>query len=241
MFAKHPFQNVFFNQNQMSLRKFLLLFCLIIEVTLSQSQTNKFDFGINAGAGLVNLRGSETFNEKQNSMIGYTGEFFFQYNFKKIISIHTGIAGELKGSSSKIMLTDQYGNPVDEIKLKTNLFYVTLPVLIRANFGKKNFFFAEAGAYTAYLINNSTSDPSGIQITNYVPLKDLDFGISCGLGFSIPIKSKSAFSMEIRYSLGLYDINANAISSYYEIIKTNSLLMMLAYSRKFGFRDKEGN
>lgn len=210
--------------------------CLILEVTHIQSQTNKFDFGMSGGVGLVNLRGSDTFNERQQSMLGYTGSFFFQFNLKRVISIHTGISGELKGTSTEIVLTDHTGKPLDEIKLKTNLYYVSIPFLIRANFGKKNYFFINAGGYTAYLLNNSTSDQSGTKATNFYPLKDFDFGISSGLGISLPLNSKSAFSSEIRYNLGLYDVY-EGLASNIAPIKTNSLILLVSYNRKFGFRE----
>jgi len=217
----------------MNIKKLLLYICIIVVTLTGFGQTNKVDFGIEGGAGLINLRGSENFNENQDPSIGYSGGVFFRYNFKKIISLHCGLSAETKGTSTTIVLTDQFGNPIGEFNQKTNLFYLSLPILMRASFGEKNIFFINGGGYLGYLLSENSSQTTGIGMKS--PFKEFDYGISCGLGFTIPIQAKDAFSLEIRYNLGLNDIN-NTNSTSDGIIKTNSMILLLSYAHKFGFR-----
>lgn len=49
----------------MNLQKFLLFISLFFKASLSYSQGNKYDIGMQAGVGMVNLRGAESFNEEQ--------------------------------------------------------------------------------------------------------------------------------------------------------------------------------
>jgi len=215
----------------------LIVIVFLLSVKIAFTQTNRTDLGFEGGLGVIYLRGSDAVVKYQQPAIGFCGGLFFQFNFKRIFSIRTCILSEKKGSATDLILTDSYGRTVQDLKLKTNLYYVTLPVLIRATFGKKSKFFLNGGPYIGYLIWQPSEVSLGVTLSNTAPLKKFDMGITTGLGFSIPIKSKSAFSIEIRHNLGLYNINP-VLSSNNETIKTNSANLILSYTRKLGFRNK---
>jgi hypothetical protein len=224
----------------MNKKQTFLCACLILLVNITYSQTNRFDLGFEGGLGRTSLRGTEQFNEFYKPTLGFTAGFFLQYNFKKIISIRTGISGEKKGSVTKpIALTDAYGKPISEIKLTTTLYYATLPVLFRATFGTKYRFFLNAGPYFGYLVYQPTPQSSGLTLGGSAPLKKIDMGISSGFGFSIPIKTKAALSIEIRHNQGLYDISPNTNANH-ETIKTTASYLLLSYTLKIGQRTKAG-
>ena len=221
----------------MNRKQSVLFICLMLAVTTAFSQTNKIDLGAEVGAGRVYLRGNETFNATYKSTIGFNGGFFLQYNFKKNISIRTGISGETKGASVTWELTDHTGKPTTEVKLLTILYYATLPVLIRATFGEKFKFFINGGPYAGYLVMQPDVQSLVMSLGNHTPLKKFDMGLASGLGFSIPIKEKAAFSLEVRHNLGLYNISTlQHIDNY--TLKTNSTNLIVSFTRKLGLRTK---
>lgn len=140
--------------------------------------------------------------------------------------------------------TDISGNPLGKITItiNTNFDYLTLPILVRATFGKKVQFFLNAGPYFGYLIKQTfvskgtnfpttTSDNTSLD-------KRFDTGISTGLGISVPIKTKFAFSFEIRNNLGLFNVSAVPVANN-GTIKTNSTNFLLGFTYKLGQRTLE--
>src|ERR1041385_5490376 len=73
---------------------------------------NKVDAGIQSGPSIIFIRGDRVLSQFQKPALSYSGGISFQYNFSKIIQIHTEINYERKGSLEKtpFYLTDQYGN-----------------------------------------------------------------------------------------------------------------------------------
>lgn len=218
-----------------------LFFGLLLLTVLGTTygQTNKFDIGVEGSPSLIFLRGNDIIDNLHKPTIGFSGGLFFQYNFKKVVSLRTNIAFERKGSVLTSQTTDINGNPLGEITTNTNFDYLTLPVLVRATFGKKVQFFVNAGPYFGYLIKQTfiskgdnipttTSDNTSLD-------KRFDTGISSGIGLSVPIKTKFAFSFEVRNNLGLYNVSAVPVVNN-GTIKTNSTNFLLGFTYKLGQR-----
>jgi len=209
---------------------------ILLSINTTLSQTNKIDIGFESAVGVAYITGSDRAKNDYKATYGiYTG-FFAQFNFNKVLSIRTGIGAETKGFSAKLVLTDPYGNPAGKYRPRIGLNYLTVPVLLRATFGKTSPFFFNCGPYISYLLKQ----PSYLQKITFnqiVPYRKYDFGISTGVGFSIPIKTKAAISFEIRQNFGLYNINSTLFYSDDETINTNSTLALLSFSRKLGFRN----
>lgn len=216
---------------------FGLLLLTICRTTYGQ--VNKFDIGVEAGPSLIFLRGNDFIDNNHKPTIGFTGGLFFQYNFKKIVSLRTNIAYERKGSVLTAQATDINGNPFGEITINTNFDYLTLPILVRATFGKKVQFFVNAGPYFGYLIKQTfVSKGDNIPTTtsdNTSLDKRFDTGVSTGLGLSVPIKTKFAFSFEIRNNLGLYNTSAVPVANN-GTVKTNSTNFLFGFTYKLGQR-----
>jgi len=220
---------------------FFGLFLLTVLGT-TYGQTNKFDVGVEGSPSLIFLRGNDIIDNLHKPTIGFSGGLFFQYNFKKVVSLRTNIAFERKGSVLSSQTTDINGDPLGEITTNTNFDYLTLPILVRATFGKKVQFFVNAGPYFGYLIKQifvskgdniptTTSDNTSLD-------KRFDTGISTGLGLSIPIKTKFAFSFEVRNNLGLYNVSAVPVANN-GTIKTNSTNFLLGFTYKLGQRTSD--
>jgi hypothetical protein len=216
---------------------FGLLILTVGEITYGQ--TNKFDIGVEGSPSLIFLRGNDFIDNNHKPTIGFSGGLFFQFNFKKVVSLRTNIAFERKGSVLTSQTTDMYGNPLGEITTNTNFDYLTLPILVRATFGKKVQYFVNAGPYFGYLIKQTfVSKGDNIPTTtsdNTSLDKRFDTGISIGLGLSVPIKSKFAFSFELRNNLGLYNVSAVPVGNN-GTVKTNSTNFLLGFTCKLGQR-----
>jgi hypothetical protein len=220
---------------------FFGLFLLTVLGT-TYGQTNKFDVGVEGSPSLIFLRGNDIIDNLHKPTIGFSGGLFFQYNFKKVVSLRTNIAFERKGSVLSSQTTDINGNPLGEITTNTNFDYLTLPILVRATFGKKVQFFVNAGPYFGYLIKQTfVSKGDNIPTTtsdNTSLDKRFDTGISTGLGLSVPIKTKFAFSFEVRNNLGLYNVSAVPFANN-GTIKTNSTNFLLGFTYKLGQRTSD--
>ena len=218
-----------------------IFFGLLLQTVLGTTygQTNKFDVGAEGGPSLIFLRGNNLIDKNHKPAMGFSGGLFFQYNFKKVVSLRTSIAFERKGSVFTEQSTDINGNPLGEINTNTNFDYLTFPILLRATFGKKVQYFINAGPYFGYLIKQtSVSKGNNIPTTtidNTLLDKRFDLGISAGLGLSLPIKTKFAFSFEARNNLGLYNISDIPVVNN-EALKTNSTNFLLGFTYKLGQR-----
>ena len=217
-----------------------LLFLTIGETSFGQ--TNKFDIGVEGSPTITFLRGNAFIDKYHKPTMGFAGGLSFQYNFKKIISLRTNIAFERKGSVLTSQTTDIIGNPLGEKTTNTNFDYLTFPILIRATFGKKILYFVNAGPYFGYLIKQTfvSKDDNIPTITsdNTSLDKRFDTGISTGLGLSVPIKTKFAFSFEVRNNIGLYNVSAVPVANN-GTIKTNSTNFLLGFTYKLGQRTSD--
>lgn len=205
-------------------------------------QTNKFDLGVEGGPSLIFLRGNSTIDNFHKPTMGFSGALFYQFNFKKVFSLRTSLGFERKGSELTTQPTDIFGNPVGEIATNTNFNYLTLPILVRATFGKKVQYFVNAGPYFGYLINQTFASKGYIIPTqtseNKTLDKHFDTGISTGIGLSVPVKQKFALSFEVRNNLGLNNVSAVPLADN-GTIKTNSTNFIFGFNYKLGQRTSQ--
>lgn len=204
-------------------------------------QTNKFDIGVEGSPSLIFLRGNIIANLGKPT-IGFSGGLFFQYNFKRVVSLRTNIAFERKGSVLTYEITNINGNSLGKVTTNTNFDYLILPILVRATFGKRVQFFVNAGPYFGYLIKQTfVTKGDNIPTTtndNTSLNKRFDTGISTGLGLSVPIKTKFLFSFEVRNNLGLYNVRAVSVGNN-GTVKTNSTNFLLGFTYKLGQRTSD--
>ncbi|MCX6246173.1 MAG: porin family protein [Bacteroidetes bacterium] len=190
-----------------------------------------FEIGIEGGPNVSIWYGDSYWGNYFDYGIAFSGGFTFQYNFSKVFSIRTNISFERKSVNSKHYVTvfgDEWG--MAEARVKNSLDYLILPILIRSNFGKRVKFFVDAGPYFGLLLQAREIDKMMMWDTTIIQKKtyylNFDFGISAGLGISIPIGDHFLLSIEARDNLGLLPI-----LDTWKIAKVNStnLLMGLAY------------
>jgi hypothetical protein len=205
-------------------------------------QENRFDIGVEGSPSLIFLWGNDIFRDFHKPTIGFSVGLFFQFNFPKIISLRTNIAYERKGTVVKEITTTTIDQPIDNVRMRTNDDYLIFSLLVRATFGKKIQFFVNVGPYFGYLIKQTyvtkfkkDNIPTTERHDGTSTFKRFDTGISTGLGLSVPIKTKFAFSFEVRNNLGLYNVSKFPVINN-GTIKTNSTNFLVGFTYKLGQR-----
>jgi len=216
----------------------LLIFIFIFGINItSPAQTSKFNVGVEGGPSLIFLRGVNEFNQGYHGGIGFSGGLFLQYNFSKRFSLRTNVAFDRKGAGMTLQLTDVIGNPISKLNARSNFDYLTLPVLLRATFGRRTQFFLNAGPFVGYLISRNfviKDDNWQYSPINSASLyKRFDTGISGGFGVLIPVGSKFAISIEGRNNFGLFTISQPG-GSIGGPVQTNSSNLLIGFTYKLG-------
>ena len=204
------------------------LFLTIISTSIC-AQSNKFNVGIEGGTGISNTRGF------WDSGIGYAGGLFCQYDLSKIFSAHVGFGYEQKGSKYDINAADSTGEVQYYASIKQNYEFLTMPVLIRANFGSKINYFVNAGPYFSYLLKQSSkvddsNNNSTYETDNTSDFKRFETGFSFGVGLSFSIIERLSLSFEIRNNLGLTNLSKTEGAT----AKTNSAHLLAGLSYRLG-------
>lgn len=225
----------------MSTSKFFVLvfsFVTVLFVTSNSfAQAFKWEFGVEGGAGIRSLR----FDPKDSiykTGVGFTGGLAGAYNFNNTWSLKLGAAYERKGADFEGTAAVNGVNTT--FKGKTNVDFLSIPVLVKARFGtgKKVKFFVNAGPYVGILLANKTkidafgSNPS-TEIDNKDSTKKVDFGIAAGLGVEFLVGKNMGFSVEARDNFGLTNLNDSKMTGAADI-KTNTANLMLGFCWKFG-------
>jgi Outer membrane protein beta-barrel domain len=205
----------------------ILIFFL--SCTISFAQKTKFEVGFESGPSIIRIQQNKVSRKYFPSSLGFAGGVFGQININKALSLRSNIHFDKKGFSKGKVL---YSAPTGQIIGTANYYYdyVTIPILLRANFGQKIKFFVNAGPYFGYLINARTivkqeGSPNSIFNINSSFLRKSDKGISSGLGFHVPLISKLDLSFELRNSFGAKSPNGHG---------NNSTSLLIGLTRSFG-------
>lgn len=214
--------------------KLILLIGLLFTTSLSHSQKNKFEIGLEGGPSLIRLFGNSYLNSSQKLDLGFAVGLGFQYNINPFFSLRTQLGFERKGSKMNIDLIDNFGNLISQGTTHYQINYLNIPILGRANFGQKIKFFVQLGPYFGVKLGEAfvTKNSQGFQgaFHDNSTLKKIDLGFTTGLGLSIPIKEKFAVSIEARNNLGLFNISNNSGNNQ---IKTNTSNLLAGFSYRF--------
>ena len=207
---------------------------LLITVSLSTyAQYNKFELGVQGGPNVSFLRFQKTPGIKNSPLFAFTGGLFFQYNVTKTFSLRVDPGLERKGYCDQF----PFGPPNDQNEKDRESFnYLTVPVLLRAAVGNKIRYFVNAGPYVAFLLSEKDRETppneATLVYTSTSYYQTTDWGVTTGLGLSIPVHEKVSISVEVRNNLGLTNINKN--SGEYGTIKTNTTNVLFGLAYKFG-------
>jgi Outer membrane protein beta-barrel domain len=217
------------------------------------SAQRDFRIGIFGGATYSSHKGTNSIlDNTDGSFVHATGGFSVEYVINEKFSIKTGLGFEKKRIDYFAQTTfgyfDQSGmfvtEPV-EIETKNEYNYLTIPLLVKYNFGPKKSFFANLGSYMSIQTNHekgttfnytnsgnsSFMSESGYNFPLSHALSSKEYGVSLGLGKSFVINKKNKISFELRNNFGL----TNRISNYNYRgisgdIKTNTINLLTEFS-----------
>lgn len=212
-----------------------------ISSVLAQS---RFAVGIEGGPSYTYIYGNSTSTDNIKPILGGFGGINFQYGFSKHFALKVGIAYERKGS-------DLVVNSSFRLNYTFHFDYITLPLLIKARYGKKVRFIASAGPYISYLIKQTYINNNYTPITSEYPLpdkatydnkKNYDLGVIGCIGIEVSIAKQFSLSLEVRDHYGLVNTQLFPVfvardgTQYNNDRKSsnNSAILSLGFSYFFG-------
>lgn len=228
-------------------------------------QNNRLTIGISAGPNCTFARGETspgpnyTFKTYPNAGSSY--ELALQWNFKRRLSIRSGILYEQKSVVCNTYYTSPGWEQLINHHMVSTFDYLTIPVLAKLTFGKKVQFFCNAGFFISILNKQQDQIKSDYAIFGYpytgyqfsttevtqnnsTMYKKVDSGLSGGIGIGIPVKKRFYISAEWRQNYGMKSIfNLDNWKGQYTGIKngrllTNSMGFLVGISYRLSFREK---
>lgn len=216
----------------------LWIFVLVVSMTTGAFAQN---FGLKGGLNLSNILAkddnttySDDFKMNPGFHIGATAEF----PFSDMFSFETGLLLSTKGY--KISEEETFMGKKIEMKIKTNLFYLDIPLTAKASFDLGDAkVFGLFGPYigmgltgqskTVTTIDGKTEkekeDVEWGSEKGKSDLKRLDFGLTIGAGVEIDL-----FQIGLGYNLGLANISPYNDGG----MKINNRVIGLSVGYKFG-------
>lgn len=231
---------------------------LFFTTNFAQAQRSKIELGIEGGPNISTFFESRTYkkNDHTHSALqpkyGSSLGLSFQVNFRKNVSLRTGIAFEQNNYSYTTNYSDAGTTQGGSGSGSAHYEYLKLPVLARFTYGEKVHFFFNTGIFFSLLtkqteysegtnyhmvgetIYSSSYKNTFSDISNY---KKFDFGVVGGLGIGVPVQKRWYFSLEARDNFGISNILLK--NSYDRTLRTNSINLLLGISYKLGFREEE--
>src|SRR6218665_1532848 len=193
---------------------FLLLFALLPFFQM-QAQ-HKFKLGINGGATYSKFRNQDVGTINGTYGFGFMAGLSAEYYLKDNLSLKANLSYDRKSSRAKSTLSvreyyDSYPI-VYRQKITYNYDYLTLPIMVKFDFGKNKDFFINGGPFIGYLLQSelkSKMKPS--YPTDPLDTTDsynsFDYGLTVGFGKIVKLTEKTDLSIEVRDNLGLSKMN----------------------------------
>ncbi len=208
-----------------------LFIVLVSLLTNSIYAQKKITFGINTGLNYSSIRESNDIiipNENTDDsgfafLFGLVSNYYLSGN----LSLKAELNYESKRESFEIKAFQSEIDPIfieEGNKIKTNYQFITLPILLKYEFGNSNPFFINGGPFLGYLISAKETFPNNEIIEFSERMTNFDFGLSFGVGKMISLNDKNNLIIELRNNLGLTSI------SKFVSAKTNSLNLIVGWN-----------
>lgn len=190
----------------------------------STSVFAQLSYGVKAGLNLT-TQSIKVDDEKVDAKMkpGFNIGAFADYSLSELLSVEAGLNIETKGYKSKE--TEEAFGAKSEMKITSNIVYLTIPVQARLNFGG---FYALVGPYVGIAATGKMK--SEVTVTygkesetekedekfkfgndeEESDLKRLDFGLGVGAGYEIT----DNFGVRLGYDLGLANLAPGGGSDY---------------------------
>ncbi len=195
-----------------------LLSCLFaVGVTAclpATGQPGAFRLGVEAGGGPSWLSGTGQINDFHHTRLGISTGIAFEWALTDHLSVAGGAGFNRKGSRYDTEIYNSSGVLQVILHGKTRFDYLSVPLTVRVRSNGTFRFFAEAGAFTAFLLKETNqTDASIFSEENIVDSTDAfnktDWGLVVGAGIDYPVSPRASFTFHVRYCPGLAGIRKN--------------------------------
>jgi hypothetical protein len=208
---------------------FSVLAGLLIFGSSAQAQ---FSYGAKLGMGFPGFRDEVIASQRITLALGVVGSV----KFFDGLQLMTGIDYQRKGCKFTNTAWDSKGVVIADSSylVKTNLDYVNIPLYLRFNIGSSSKFYITAGGYYGYLVHANFTGLRLGEMVKRVPIRDglylHDFGVIAGGGIETPIRQGLGVVLDLKYQLGLKDINkVNTIVGNSTPLKNKGLSMSVGF------------
>jgi len=228
-------------------RQILIISLLLLGnfFTSAFAQDTKITISAEGGPSLTSFYRNGTIRKDFKSIAGGYAGILVQYNFTENLSLRSGLTYERTGTKFFIDTYDIYADYIYRFD------YVSIPVMIRAEYGKKVRFYMNAGPYFSYLCNQEyvsrdrqEFDDQTMQIHGSTPRNKnrVDYGLAGGIGIIIKIAGNAAISAGVTDYLGLCNTKKQPV--YYTSVEipvstqtssyNNSAIFLVGFSINIG-------
>lgn len=185
---------------------FSLVPCLLISMLL-YGQDSKLSVGLEFAPTLNTLRGNE-FVENHDALFSFSAGLMTAYIISPHFTVRSGLAFKRKGADATSAYTDHNGKPLPKQTLPLQHDYLTLSLTSAYTTNGNLPFYIGVGPYIGLLLKQQevvkSYGPFHEDIRdNTAYYKKLDAGISCELGFNLPLSSHLLLDIGPRANIGL--------------------------------------
>ena len=204
--------------------KHKLLFLIAVSFLLISNfkvKAQEINYGVKAGLNYSNFKTSNTGRFDYEYKSFYHAGIYADVSINEKIKIQPELLYSAQGSKVFLDESDLMGgtNPVDQViagsksEFKYSFNYLLLPIMMEFNFYKG--FFIAAGPQSGYLISSKQEliDNSNSYFTNEGingDFKKFTIDFNFGMGYEF----KNGMNVNLRYSLGLNNINKSDFVEY---------------------------
>jgi len=211
------------------MKKISILTASLVFFTLAL-QAQYFSYGGKLGLNFPGFQDERIASQRITAAISLTGAF--HANRSILFQVETGY--ERKGNKFTNQYWDSAGDLVDDSTylVKTNLDYFTFPVFAKLNLGRSNKFYFQAGGYYGYLLRARFS---GMRFGEMIEKDNIisglarnDYGLVFGGGLETPIRRELSLLLDVKYNLGVHDLNQDPLTiGHSNPIKNKNFMMSM--------------
>lgn len=198
---------------------------LLMAATAAQAQ---FSYGAKLGIGFPQLRDDDIGSQRITLSVGFAGGL----KISDVFQLVADVGFQRKGNKFDNPFTET--NADSTYVLKTNLDYINIPLCLKVNLGRSSKFYFQAGGYYGYLVHANFTGKLGekmVKRENIIDgLERSDYGIVLGGGIETPIRPGFGVVLDVKYQIGMRDINKDPqVLGHTDPIRNKGLVMSMGF------------
>jgi hypothetical protein len=189
-------------------------------------------YGARLGMAFPGFRDEKIASQRITPTLGISGSLRLADAFQIVAEV----GYQRNGNKYTNHYWDSQSQVVDDSTylVKTNLDYIRIPLYMRLNLGGSNKFYLQAGGYYGYLLHANFTGKRFGQMVSKVPIREglavHDYGVIVGGGIETPIRTGLTIALDLKYQIGLNDLNKNPLILGYSLpVKNKGLSMSMGF------------